>query len=212
MKIDEFKSHMITRSSIKPKSQYADYRNDLKHDFCGRCAYCNLSDESITTPFEIDHFIPRVAFKDIRPELMTDYNNLIYSCKKCNNAKRGQFSGDLSVSNPTNELFYDPVLFDYNNIFYRNELGAIASDDLKGRRMIEILKLYRPIHILGWLCEKINITADKLQEAIKSEDDPNKKDKLERALMNIESQHRKYYRIFIASYNDSSFTISDCDT
>ena len=155
MKIDEFKSHTITRSSPKPKNKYSYYKNDLRQDFCGRCAYCNLSDDSITTPFEIDHFITKTAFKDIRPELLTDYNNLIYSCKKCNNAKRGQFSGDLSVSHPTNELFYDPVLVDYNNIFYRNELGAIASDDAKGKHMIEILKLYRPIHILGWLCEKI---------------------------------------------------------
>lgn len=212
MKIDEFKSHTITRSSPKPKNEYSYYKNDLRQDFCGRCAYCNLSDDSITTPFEIDHFIPKTAFKDIRPELLTDYNNLIYSCKKCNNAKRGQFSGDLSVSHPTNELFYDPVLVDYNNIFYRNELGAIALDDAKGKHMIEILKLYRPIHILGWLCEKINTTADKLQKAIECENDLNKKDKLERALTNIESQYRKYYRIFIACYNDDSFSILDCDT
>lgn len=212
MKIDEFKSHTITRSSPKPKNKYTDYRNDLKHDFCGRCAYCNLSDDSITTPFEIDHFVPQMAFKDIRPELMTDYNNLIYSCKKCNNAKRGQFEGDLSVPHPTNELFYDPVLVDYNNIFYRNELGAIASDDAKGKQMIKILKLYRPIHILGWLCEKMNTTADKLQKEIKYEKDQDRKRILEKALSNIESLYRKYSRIFIASYNDSSFSFYDYDT
>lgn len=211
MKIDKFKSHTITRSCPKPKNKYSDYRSILKQDFCGRCAYCNLSDESITTPFEIDHFVPQAAFKDVRPELLTDYNNLIYSCKKCNNAKRGQFSGDLSVAHPTNELFYDPVLVDYNKIFYRNELGAIASDDAKGKQMIKILKLYRPIHILGWLCEKINTTADKLQRAIECENDPSKKEKMEKALTNIESQHRKYYRIFIASYNDNSFTLTNYD-
>ena len=212
MKIKDFKAHKIVRSSPSPRNDYKEYREDLKTDFCDRCAYCNLKNSAITTPFEIDHFIPRVAFKDKRPSLETDYNNLVYACKKCNTSKSGKYMGNVLDDNPTNELFYDPVIVDYNTIFYRNEFGAIESDDAKGKQMIQHLKLYRPIHILGWLCEEINLVADKLQVAIDCETNPEKKKELTDALANVNSQYRKYNNLFIASYNDNSFELSASNT
>ena len=209
MKIKDFKTHKITRSKPPKKDSYPSSRPFLKKDFCGRCAYCNLSDKAITTPFEIDHFIPRDTFKNGRMDLETDYTNLVYSCKKCNNAKSDQFSGDIHSANPTNELFYDPALVDYNDIFYRNELGAIASDDDKGKNSITRLKLYRPIHILAWICEELSETADKLEIAIESEADDERKKALETALNKINNQYRKKSRLFTAAYNDKNFSISD---
>jgi len=212
MRIKDFKTHSIIRSTPPHRNDYADYKPYLKRDFCGRCAYCNLSDTSITTPFVVDHFIPRKVFENCRDDLDTDYTNLVYSCKKCNNAKRHQFSGDIFAEKPTNELFYDPVLVDYNGIFYRNEFGAIDSDDGKGKRSITNLKLYRPIHILAWVCEEMNETADKLEAAIRIERDPKRKEALEAALQKIEHQYRKLSRLFTAAYNDNSFTIADMET
>lgn len=207
MKIDDFKKHTINRSNPSHKSNYQQYKSILKQDFCGRCAYCNISDESITTPFEIDHFVPKSAFNGIRPELLTDYNNLIYACKKCNVAKSNQFSGKITSTHPSNDLFYDPVKVDYNTIFYRNEFGAIDSDDELGKQMINRLKLYRPIHILGWLCEKIYETSNRLNAAIEKENDPQKIEKLRSALSSINKQYIHYSRMFIASYNDSDFSL-----
>lgn len=43
----------------------------LSEDFKHRCAYCNLLDTQITTPYEADHFIPEDVFKDEWPELRT---------------------------------------------------------------------------------------------------------------------------------------------
>ena len=211
MKIKDFKTHTITRSSPPHYSDYADYKPFLKKDFCNRCAYCNLLDSSITTPFEVDHFIPRKIFKQDRMDLETDYKNLIYSCKKCNLAKRHQFAGDIHSENPTNELFYDPVLVDYNDIFYRNHLGAIDSDDDKGKASIIKLKLYRPIHILAWLCEEMYETADKLESAIKIEGDENRREKLELAYNKLNEQYRKLSHLFVAAYNDNDFSIADID-
>lgn len=205
MKIKDFKSHTITRSSPPHYSNYRDYRPYLERDFSERCAYCNLNRKKITTPFEIDHFIPKKVFKTIRPSLETDYNNLVYACKKCNGTKSGKFKGDLSLPTPTNELFYDPVLVDYNTVFYRNELGAIDSDDPKGKEMIKLLKLYRPIHILAWLCEEIGLTADKLERAITSELDVKKKQEYEKAYHSLNRQYRKFIDLFLASYNDEKF-------
>ncbi len=207
MKIRDFKYHDITRSNPPHKDNYRLYRPYLENDFGGRCAYCNLHKSSITTPFEIDHFIPIKTFEGIKDELLTDYTNLVFSCKKCNNAKRHQFDGDIMMPNPTNELFYDPTKVDYNNIFYRDEHGAISSDDTKGIDMINKLKLYRPIHILGWLCEEIINTIDQLQIAINLELEPERKEKLQAAKNKMDSQYVKFNRLFIASYNDASFAI-----
>lgn len=207
MKIRDFKRHTIVRSNPTHRDDYTAYRSYLCADFEGRCAYCNLHHHSITTPYEIDHFIPVKAFEGIKDELLTDYNNLVYSCKKCNIAKRHQFSGDLSLPNPTNELFYDPCKRDYNDVFFRDEHGAIASHDPKGQEMIDRLKLYRPIHILGWLCEEIVYTIDQLQAAIDAEQDAERKRVLQEAKSKMDSQYVKYNRLFLASYNDKAFTI-----
>ncbi len=207
MKLENFKSHTIKRSHLPAKKNYRAYFEDLKKDFGGRCAYCNLHFQSITTPFEIDHFIPQKEIKDRRPELMAEYSNLIFACKKCNIAKGSQFSGDLSLEKPTNELFYDPAAVDYNTIFYRNELGLIDSDDPKGRTMIGSLKLYRPIHILGWLCEKLNFLADRLEKKIDAETNSEVRETYEEALNKINQQYRKFIRLFISSYNDDRFDL-----
>lgn len=211
MKIKDFKSHKVVRSAPPHQEKYPAYKPFLKKDFCGRCAYCNLQDTAITTPFEVDHFIPRAVFEHGRMDLETDYRNLIYSCKKCNNAKRNQFAGNIASKNPTNELFYDPTVVDYNVIFFRNHLGAIDSEDKKGKESIIRLKLYRPIHILEWLCEEINETANRLEIAICREKDALRKQKLESALNRINAQYRKYSHIFIAAYNDNSFSIADIE-
>lgn len=57
------------------------YKKYLEADFYHKCAYCDISDSMITTPFEIDHFIPINTFEGIRDDLKTDYNNLVLSCK-----------------------------------------------------------------------------------------------------------------------------------
>lgn len=208
MKIRDFRTHTINKSTPKPRNVYKAYKSNLQKDFCNRCAYCNIKDTQITTWFEVDHLIPRAEFKNIRSSLDTDYRNLIYSCKKCNMAKGNQFAGDVFSDPPENELFYNPATVDYNTIFYRNEFGAIDSDDEKGKDMIKRLKLYRPIHILAWLCEEINNTADKLDAVIENERDPYRKQNLLKVLAHINEKYRKYINLFLAAYNDNTFSIS----
>ncbi len=202
MKIKEFREHQVTRSTPGPYLSYSSYKPALERDFHHRCAYCNLSSKTITTPFEVDHFIPKAIFKSVRPELNATYTNLVYSCKKCNLAKSDQYQGDISITNPTNELFYDPGITDYNRIFYRNELGAIDSDDPKGRDAIIRLKLYRQTHILAWVCEQLFSICQKLQKAIDLETDNDQRQKqLQESLSKMQSQYIKYQNIFTATYN-----------
>lgn len=202
-----FKTHEIVRSSPTPRSHYRDYKEDLIRDFGGRCAYCNLRRDSITTFFEIDHFIPKKVFEGKRDDLLTDYNNLVLACKKCNLAKGKKFEGDISLPDPKNERFYDPVETDYNTIFFRNDFGCISSHDQKGQQMIEDIRLYRPIHILGWVCEYLKNTIKKAESKIDETDNDEAKNKLAVAAQEMKNQHFELYSRFIASYNDKSFSL-----
>ncbi len=191
----------IIRNCLEKFDDYHMYKKYLEADFYHKCAYCDISDSMITTPFEIDHFIPINTFEGIRDDLKTDYNNLVLSCKKCNNSKRSKFKGNITSANVTNELFYDPVLIDYNTIFYRNEVGQILSSDAKGKNMIQMLKLYRPIHSTGWVVEKVKSMISLLGHKIDAELNELKKAKLTLAQEKLKIYHSDLFSIFIANYN-----------
>lgn len=165
MKIANFRSHEIVRTCTKNYANYNRYKTALSTDFKQRCAYCNIHEDTLgLVSFQIDHFVPKAAFEGKKDALLTQYNNLIWACPKCNNAKTDQFSGDILIEPPSNDYFYDPVTVDYNTIFYRDENGSISSDDTKGNDIIGRLKLYRPLHNFAWVYELI----DKLEKDTKS--------------------------------------------
>lgn len=69
-------------------SAYESYRPWLRDEFSFRCVYC-LKRETwgqITGEFDIDHFRPQV----LSPELVVDYLNLVYACRRCNLVKLDQ--------------------------------------------------------------------------------------------------------------------------
>lgn len=203
-----FRDFKIRRTCTKQYKDYHFYKPFLQKDFHSRCAYCNLLDTQITTSYEVDHFIPKDAFKDEWSELETTYKNLVYSCKKCNGAKSSQFKGDLSKRVIENELFYDPEETDYNTIFYRDDIGTICSEDEKGRDMINRIKLYRPIHNLAWMCEMTKQTLDKLNVQIEKVGKDSEKGKL---LIEAKLELNDYYNdcrdIFLANYNNEKFVM-----
>lgn len=204
----KFRDYTIKRTCTKEYRDYHSYIKYLKEDFNHRCAYCNLLDTQITTPYEVDHFIPKDVFKDKWPELKTTYANLVYSCKKCNDAKSSQYEGDITQKEIKNDLFYEPEETDYGTIFYRGEDGGICSDDEKGRDMIMRLKLYRPIHNLAWICEITKTTLDKLSAQIEVVGKDSAKG---RVLQEAREELRDYYddclAVFIANYNNKKFVL-----
>lgn len=201
-----FRDFKIQRTCTKEYKDYHLYKPFLKEDFHSRCAYCNLLDSQITTYYEVDHFVPRATFEKEWPELETTYKNLVYSCKKCNSAKSKHYKGDLSKRIIENELFYDPEETDYSTIFYRDEAGSICSDDEKGRDMINIIKLYRPIHNLAWVCEITKQTLEKLNDQIEKVGRDSKKGRM---LLDAKDKLNDYYNdcrdVFLANYNNNNF-------
>lgn len=153
-------------------------------------------------PFHIDHFIPQKIFKGIRDDLLTQYDNLMLSCPKCNRAKSDQYKGDINSPFIENLLFYNPCETDYDTIFYRNELGGISSEDCKGKDMIIRLKLYRPLHNYAWILERLAILLEQLDEKI-AVADGEKKEKLIELHGKLAVKYYKMRRHFIVAYQET---------
>lgn len=149
------------RTLQKNYKKYQRYKNDLKKDFASRCGYCNSSDSLKITYYEVDHFIPVFILKK---KTETDYSNLVYSCRSCNNAKRKHWpTNNEDIPNENNQGFVDPCDDDYNTHFKRDKDGKIVPITLLGEWMYTTLKLYKPQHEILWNIEQLKILIDKLK-------------------------------------------------
>lgn len=202
MKYDDFRDFKIERTCNKEYKHYKSYKKFLKRDFHNRCAYCNTWD-FIMEPlgFAIDHYVPRKTFKNIDKTFDNNYNNLMYVCPKCNREKSDKFKGNIDNLEIQNELFYNPIEKDYNEIFFRNEFGGIDSEEKKAKEMMKELKLYRPLYNFAWLLEQLINTRDKIKSKInKSNISLEKKEKLEKCLIKISNYYMDMEELFKKSY------------
>ncbi|MCK5690167.1 hypothetical protein KAI87_12895 [Myxococcota bacterium] len=75
---------VVVRSDVPQKSNYSNYREEVRHDFYYSCAYCSMMEtEAQAIGFNIDHYLPQVHFA----ELANSYENLLWSCSTCNGLK-----------------------------------------------------------------------------------------------------------------------------
>lgn len=75
---------IVVRSNVTPQADYREYREFLRYDFWYSCGYCSISEiEGSGIGFEIDHYYPKEKYQ----RLVNDYNNLMWSCGKCNRYK-----------------------------------------------------------------------------------------------------------------------------
>jgi len=102
------------------------HKPDLKIDFHDHCAYCGSYDGYRHTYFEVDHFVPKSLFI-VRGKIgLCQYDNLVYSCKFCNNKKLSKWPSkdeDVRILNDTG--FVDPCDADFDNHIFRTADGAI---------------------------------------------------------------------------------------
>lgn len=98
MKEVSISSPIVFRTEVEPKSDYHQYRDNLRFDFCCSCAYCSTTEvEASGIGFEIDHYYPQKH----HPGLIKKYNNLFWSCEPCNKYKWDFFpnSEDIKKGN-----------------------------------------------------------------------------------------------------------------
>ena len=152
--------HTVERSRNEPpelatlrqcrSEDFGPLARSLDRDFGGICAYCeraplwkapedglgaedtDLTDEEGVL-FTCDHFRPRHLF----PDLVYDWNNLVYACQACNAVKGGQWPDDAHEANSYIDPSADPSstvsphsVFDYNmetgEIKVRADVGGTA--------------------------------------------------------------------------------------
>jgi len=68
------------------KVNYKKYKNQLREKFSYSCAYCEAQEPELggaSIGFSIDHYKPKKKF----PDLIDQYENLVYSCLTCNRFK-----------------------------------------------------------------------------------------------------------------------------
>lgn len=156
--IGPFREKSPKRTFKKRYNNYRQYKPYLAEDFNRRCGYSDCPDFWFGGPnnFHIDHFIPWKSDPK-RPELKTDYNNLVYACSYINILK----SDDLSP-------YLDPVQEDFNKHFSRDSIGNIipADDSPTAKYMYKRLKLYLRRYQVIWMLEHIHEKMELLKEAI----------------------------------------------
>ncbi len=130
---------------VRRYRDYTRYRPALRRDFQNRCAYC-LSHEFFMggeAGFEIDHYRPQNGTYP-RPDLVTEYSNLYWSCGECNSNK-----GDIWPS-PEDESqglrFIDPCTpeGDHEKHWHYHRDGTLEALTLAGEFTEEKLLLWRP--------------------------------------------------------------------
>ena len=166
----------------KELKDYKGYKEYLSKDFNSRCGYTNCFDFWFGGKgnFQIDHFKPKSKF----PDLETKYSNLVYSCSHINRAK----SND-------DGLYIDPCDVNYNDHFYRDELGNIYPKETSeaAKYMYKSLKLYLKRYSIIWMIDQLEGRMFKLQEIIQKSGNQEAKDLLIEITF-IYNNYKKYLR------------------
>lgn len=182
-----FRNHTPQRQKITAAvGHYRDHRDNLKIDYQNRCGYCNSIDTWRFVWFEIDHFVPQKYLVKITS---TEYSNLVYACRSCNNAKRAHWpTKDENIHNKNDEGFIDPCNKDYNNQFSRLGTGRIKAETNLGLWMYNKLKLYKPQHEIIWNIEQLDILIGECETLLESISDDALKDRM----ITLCLEYRKY--------------------
>lgn len=125
---------------VPAQNEYESYRPFLRRDFEFRCAYC-LRHEFFFgggEAGEIDHFRPRHLF----PHLLNDYQNLCWSCHKCNAAKGGKWPSESQVRQEFR--FLDPCADDQADHWQTHADGTLTALTPVGSYTVRHIRLDRP--------------------------------------------------------------------
>jgi len=137
---------MIFRRSVPPRrySHYTRYRSLLRRDFEYRCAYCLTHERYLggEAGCTIDHFRPQQG-PSVRPDLESDYVNLYWTCRECNDNKGDTWPG--SEETERGRRFLDPCVpeDDHELHWHTNPDGSVEAITPTGEYTIEHLKLWR---------------------------------------------------------------------
>ena len=131
----------------------------LVEDFEGKCIYCGWNCKRYgAASFHIEHIKSQIDNK----ALIDDYNNLALSCPICNTTKNKK-------PLPSN---LDPLGEEYKKLFYRNNRGAIVTNnDISevqrslAEKYIKTLGLSKELYKLDYVYSSLNIIKRKSNQS-----------------------------------------------
>lgn len=136
--------------SFEARYRHKTIKEAVKKETCGKCAYCE-SAVSAASFGDIEHIIPKSKVR----EKTFEWENLTFSCQKCNNKKLDYHSEEYPLINPyvqepSNHIQYlGPVLFPKDCIgkltVDKIELNRVELLENRKRRL-EKLKNLKKIH------------------------------------------------------------------
>ena len=173
------------QTSVPTYKEHTKYTPLLREDFHQRCGYCGDHDFFSETYYEVDHFVPKKHLVNISP---TEYSNLVYSCRSCNNSKRAKWpTKNENIHNNGKQGFIDPCDASYAEQFERLTDGSIHSTTVLGEWMWSALNSGNPIHRLKWKLEEVKILLEELDKVyIDSVEELRAKDRLNTLYRNLE--------------------------
>ena len=159
---------LLVRKESRPRfDHHQDYRPFLRRDFCCRCAYCERTEAFLggEESFEIDHFKPVHTFESAGQA--TYYENLYYSCAKCNRYKGGVWPSPRMVAQGLR--FADPCREDmYQEHIRETPDGTLNVLTSCGRYTCQHIRLDRP-SLMAWRRMKLEKAEERRQlEQLKS--------------------------------------------
>ena len=145
----------------------------LAQDFNHRCAYCDDLDRynGGVRSYHVEHFAPKEKF----PALKYTYDNLLYACPYCNEAKSDKWPSDSpEISVVGDKGFIDPCTEEYYKYIYRNEDGSIGYNGKLGKYIYNELNLYLKRHQVNYNLVSINERIKELRDIIRREKEEGK--------------------------------------
>ncbi|EFU64157.1 HNH endonuclease signature motif containing protein [Streptococcus oralis] len=151
------RENVIEKYSVK--SQRSLLKEYLVEDFEGKCIYCGWNCKRYgAASFHIEHIKSQIDNK----ALIDDYNNLALSCPICNTTKNKK-------PLPSN---LDPLGEEYKKLFYRNNRGAIVTNnDISevqrslAEKYIKTLGLSKELYKLDYVYSSLNIIKRKSNQS-----------------------------------------------
>jgi 5-methylcytosine-specific restriction endonuclease McrA len=134
-------------------AHYGQYREWLRDEFGFRCVFCLRRERWTQTKgeFDIDHLLPRSS----HPHLITEYDNLVYSCRTCNLDK-----SSATVPNPHHHA--------YGHCIAIRDDGTIHALNAEGEILIDQLDLDAPTknRYRKWILDGVKAAAQSCDHAM----------------------------------------------
>jgi len=161
---NKLRSQLPTRTFTKQYKDYKRYKKHLQKDFNEKCGYCDDHDRYMggIGSYQIDHFAPKKF-----STLVNQYQNLVYACPFCNNAKSDKWASneeDKSVVN--DEGFIDPCSEQYESHLDRSEKGKIVPLTNLGKYMHANLDLHLKRHETIWKLHNIYVEISTIKKLL----------------------------------------------